>query len=312
MPGREFLFGRLDHVAGQPDGTEVGVRLREPAEQVERAVHDVVGVVAAVEQEPPGRLVQRGQARLPAGCCRPGQEAFRVQLRVEPAAGKQQPEVVAQAVGGYAGVHQDRLGGGRDSPGNIAIPRRPIAVLNARPQIPWSCGVPWKPAACPQRGPVGSALVVGRRDSGHRGRQAGWPARQQRVSLGPGILQVGVEPAEDGGDLAGAAGRRSASATSDALLSRGRHESSRSQSSSRMLTCRGEARDRARRLSGAGRRRRCRRADGGSGSAAAGTCSARRCRTRRDGPGPECRPRTGRSVPAAGPGRARRGPRSPG
>jgi hypothetical protein len=54
------------------------VRSRCPAacsalvQQVERAIHDVVRVVAAVEEEPRGGFVQLGQAQLTAGRCRPG------------------------------------------------------------------------------------------------------------------------------------------------------------------------------------------------------------------------------------------------
>ena len=65
-------FSHLDHVARQPDGVEVGIRLGQPVQQVERAIHDVVRVVAAVEEEPLGGFVQLGQAQLTAGCCRPG------------------------------------------------------------------------------------------------------------------------------------------------------------------------------------------------------------------------------------------------
>ena len=72
MSGCEFVFGRLDHVAGQPDRAEVRVRLREPVEQVECAVHNVVGVVAATTQEPLGGLVDLRQARLATRRCRPG------------------------------------------------------------------------------------------------------------------------------------------------------------------------------------------------------------------------------------------------
>ena len=57
-PGSLLGFGRLDHVARQRDSVEVGIRLGQPIEQVERAINDVVGVVAAIEKEPLGWFVQ--------------------------------------------------------------------------------------------------------------------------------------------------------------------------------------------------------------------------------------------------------------
>ena len=314
MSGREFLFGRLDHVAGQPDRVEVGIRLREPVEQVERAVHDVVGVVAPVEKEPLGGLVQLRQARLTTGRCRPGQEAFRVHARVEPAAGKQQPEVVAQAVGGYAGVHQDRPDEVERQFGERRHPQAGDRRVERAPPDPLVLWRALEAGSLPQRGPVGSALVICRCHSGHRGCQAGWPARAgttpPRSEGLPGSHRADRGQLRPGGCRSG---RRSASATRDAPLSRGPHESSRNRSSSRMLTLRGEAGTVLGDSSGlTGANAVADRMAADLAHEAAGTCSARRCRTRRGGPGPGCRPRTGRSVPAAGPGRARRDPRSSG
>jgi hypothetical protein len=72
VPGRLLRSSGLDHVARQPDGVEVGIRIGQPVQQVECAIHDVVRVVAAVEEEPRGGFVQLGQTQLTAGRCRPG------------------------------------------------------------------------------------------------------------------------------------------------------------------------------------------------------------------------------------------------
>ena len=105
---RDFLARGLDDAYRKPDAVQVGIGIGQAVQQVQAAVDHVEGVVPAVGEEPPGGNVQLRQAQVPSRSRRPGQEALGVEPGVEPTAGQQQPEVVAQAVGGQAGVHQDR------------------------------------------------------------------------------------------------------------------------------------------------------------------------------------------------------------
>ena len=101
------LAGGGEEARGQAHGAAVGVGVvAEPVEQVQAAVDDLQGVVAALGDEPARGHVEAVEA-VPPGHG-PVVEGGRVQSGGAHAALQQQGEHVAQAVGGDARVHEDR------------------------------------------------------------------------------------------------------------------------------------------------------------------------------------------------------------
>jgi hypothetical protein len=84
VPAFEFLPGGIDHIAGKPDPAQIRIRIAEPFQQVETAVNNVVGVLAAVAEEPACRNIDLEEPGLMPGCGSPGQEAFGVHARISP------------------------------------------------------------------------------------------------------------------------------------------------------------------------------------------------------------------------------------
>ena len=204
--GRDFLLRHLDEAGRQADAIQVRIRVRQPVEQVQAAVHHVEGIVAALDQEPLRRDMQRAETPFPARRCCPGQEALRVHPGIMPAPVEQQPEVIAQAEVGQPGVHQDRAHVGQGKAGERGHAEsldRPVEGPPPDPLI--ECG-PLEPSDLPQDRPVHPAQEVLGRDSGHGGRQAGRPAEQEPFPVARRVGQLPVEPGQDFGNLVGVGG----------------------------------------------------------------------------------------------------------
>ncbi|MFS2293780.1 MAG: hypothetical protein FWJ90_13945 [Actinomadura sp.] len=158
---------------GQPDPEQVGLGVVQAAEQKHDPIERVVGVLAPVEKETLHRLVQGGETPLPAES--PAHERVRVQPGIAFRLFKEQPEEVAQAVGRYPGVHEDRtqIGLAHAGEGGQAELRQGLGE-----SLPPHCLILRGARVLrdfPERGPKGVVLVFRGGDTGERDRYARGP-----------------------------------------------------------------------------------------------------------------------------------------
>src|SRR5208283_4943104 len=92
-----LLARRIDEAFREPDAVQVRLRAGQAVEQVQAAVKEIKGAIAALGEEPSRGNVKLRQAQLTTRRGRPGQQALRVHPRIKPMAGNQEPEERAQA-----------------------------------------------------------------------------------------------------------------------------------------------------------------------------------------------------------------------